>query len=82
MVGQQLRDLTVRPLFGGWQKTSSATICPISMTRSPCNITHVFLENSNESESEASFYIYDAEEGECPFLCTPSPEARRYSQTG
>jgi hypothetical protein len=42
----------------------------------------MFLEEGTESESEASFYIADAEEGECPFLCTPSPETRRYSQTG
>jgi hypothetical protein len=33
-----------------------------------------FSRKGTESESEASFYIDDAEEGECPFLCTPSPE--------
>jgi hypothetical protein len=29
-----------------------------------------------------SFYTEEAEEGERPFLCTPSPQNRRYSQTG
>jgi hypothetical protein len=43
---------------------------------------HSLLKKSTESESQASFYIDDAEEGEFPFLCTPSPETRRYSQTG
>lgn len=69
------------PLFGGWRKTSSAIICTISMIRFAVQRHQVFSRNSNESKSEASFYIDDAEEGESPFLCTPSPETRRYSQT-
>jgi hypothetical protein len=43
---------------------------------------HALLKKSIASESQASFYIDDAEEGEFPFLCTPSPETCRYSQTG
>jgi hypothetical protein len=70
------------PLFGGWQKTSSATICTISVSRFAVQHHPCFSRKGTESESEASFYIDDAEEGECPFLCTPSPETRRYSQTG
>ena len=70
------------PLFGGWQKTSSATICTISASRFAVQHRPSSSEEEYESESRASFYIADAEEGERPFLCTPSPETRRYSQTG
>jgi hypothetical protein len=40
------------------------------------------MSKNAESELQASLYIDDAKEGECPFLCTPSPETCRYSQTG
>lgn len=42
----------------------------------------VQLMKSAESKQKVFFYIDDAEEGESPFLCTPSPESRRYSQAG
>jgi len=61
------------PLFDGRQKTSSETICTISMSRFAVQPTHVLLRKSTEPESEVSFYIDDAEEGECPFLCTLFP---------
>jgi len=57
-------------LFGSRQKTSSATISTIP--------EHILgLQPSLESGPKAlarNFYIDAAEEGECPFLCTPSPK--------
>jgi len=36
--------------------------------------TLVFPLGENAESNRASFYIEDAEEGERPFLCTPSPK--------
>jgi len=43
-------------------------------THSPCNTGRTPLFEREPNPIVQSFYIDDAEEGECPFLCTPSPE--------
>ena len=65
------------PLFSGWQKTSSATICTISVSRFAVDgMPAIFLEEEYfQSQSEASFCIADARgRGRYPSLCRLHPE--------